>query len=265
MLLTGAFTVFALGMRHGADPDHLAAIDNLTRNSYERRPRLSRWVGALFASGHSLMVLAIAAFVGAFGARLGAHRDAIETSATWLSIAVLLIIATLNLRALADPSATGAKGLRARLVPRVLRNSNNPLVAVVVGLLFGFGFETSSQVATYALALGVQAGAAGALLIGAAFCAGMIVTDAFDSILVHRLVSHRVSRAAYTVRVWIWSVTVMALVVAAYECAQVLGWQSPVPDAAVSGALVAALAVVFAYVFALTPPPPQRETPLPGR
>jgi high-affinity nickel-transport protein len=197
------------------------------------------------------MVLTIAALVGSFGARLGAHRDLIETSGTWLSIVVLLLIAAVNLRALADPNAAGAKGLRARLVPSVLRNSNNPLVAIIVGLLFGFGFETSSQVATYAVALGVQAGAVGALLIGAAFCAGMIVTDAFDSILVHRLLSERASRAVRTIRVWIWSVTVMALVVAAYECAQLLGWQSPLPDVAVSAALVAALAVAFAYVFAL--------------
>jgi len=35
MIFTSAFTVYALGLRHGADPDHLAAIDNLTRNSIE--------------------------------------------------------------------------------------------------------------------------------------------------------------------------------------------------------------------------------------
>jgi membrane protein implicated in regulation of membrane protease activity len=55
-----------------------------------------------------------------------------------------------------------------------------------------------------------------------------------------------------TLRVWIWSVTIVALVVAAYECAQVLGWQSPVPDIDVSIAIVAALVLVFAYVFART-------------
>jgi cytochrome b561 len=68
---------------------------------------------------------------------------------------------------------------------------------------------------------------------------------------------------AATMRVWIWSVTIVALAVAAYELAQVLGWQSPVPDLYVSCGIVAALLVVFAYVFVSTkrarviPPSPQ--------
>jgi membrane protein implicated in regulation of membrane protease activity len=42
------------------------------------------------------------------------------------------------------------------------------------------------------------------------------------------------------------------VVVAAYETAQVLGWQSPIADLSVSAILVAALAVVFVYVFVRT-------------
>ena len=53
MIGLGAFTVFVLGMRHGADPDHLAAIDNVTRNAYVKTPLLSRFVGTFFAGGHS--------------------------------------------------------------------------------------------------------------------------------------------------------------------------------------------------------------------
>ncbi|MBV8171018.1 MAG: hypothetical protein JO219_03710, partial [Candidatus Eremiobacteraeota bacterium] len=67
------FTVFVLGLRHGADPDHLAAIDNLTRNSLGARERLSRFVGTLFAGGHSMMVLSIAALAGLLGSRLAQH------------------------------------------------------------------------------------------------------------------------------------------------------------------------------------------------
>jgi high-affinity nickel-transport protein len=247
----GAFTVFALGLRHGADPDHLAAIDNLTRNSVERRPLLSRFVGTLFAGGHSIMVLAIAAIVGYVGSRVSADRDLIEAIGTWISIVVLVLIAILNLRQLA---AGGDRlvGVKTRLLPPALRNATSPLVAIPVGLLFGFGFETSSQVAAYAVAFGVNAGVLGALIVGAMFCLGMIVTDTLDSVLVHRLVSDRSSRLPRTMRVWIWSVTVMALVVAAYETAQVLGWQSPVPDIAVSAALVVSLVAIFAYVFVRT-------------
>jgi high-affinity nickel-transport protein len=251
MIGFAAFTVFALGLRHGADPDHLAAIDNLTRNSIERRPFLSRFVGTLFAGGHSVMVLAIAALVGYLGSRMATNRDLIETIGTWISIVVLVAIAVMNLRQLSAGGTTVA-GLKTRLLPRALREGTSPLLAIPVGLLFGFGFETSSQVAAYAVAFGVQSGMAGALLVGAMFCLGMIATDTLDSILVHRLVSDRSNRLPQTMRTWIWSVTIMALVVAAFETAQVLGWQSPVPDIWVSGALVASLVAVFGYVFART-------------
>lgn len=252
MIGFGAFTVFALGLRHGADPDHLAAIDNLTRNSIERQPIFSRFVGTLFAGGHSVMVLAIAALVGYLGTKMSTNRQAIELAGTWISIVVLVLIALMNLRQLTSGSADRIVGVKTRLMPKALREGTSPLLAIPVGLLFGFGFETSSQVATYAVAFGVQAGVLGALVVGAMFCVGMIVTDTLDSVLVHRLVSDRSSGLPRTMRVWIWSVTLMALFVAAYQLAQVLGWQSPVPDLAVSGGLVAALLAVFVYVFART-------------
>ena len=251
MIGFGAFTVFVLGLRHGADPDHIAAIDNMTRNSFERRPWLSRFVGTIFAGGHSVMVLSIAALVGLLGTHVGAYGNAIETIGTWISIAVLVAIALLNVRQLREGGERIA-GVKTRLLPRVLREATSPWVALPVGLLFGFGFETSSQVLAYSVAFGVRAGVAGALVVGAMFCLGMICTDTLDSVLVHRLVSDRASLRVTTMRVWLWSVTGVALAVAGYELAQVLGWQSPVPDIYVSAAIVAILFTVFAYVFVST-------------
>jgi high-affinity nickel-transport protein len=249
MIGLGAFAVFALGLRHGADPDHLAAIDNLTRNSYDKTPWLSRFCGALFAGGHSLMVLSIAALVGFAGTKLGPYGPTIEIIGTWISIAVLVLIAILNLRQLQADGDGRLAGVKTRLLPKTLREATSPWLAVPVGLLFGFGFETSSQVATYAVAFGVGDGVIGALFVGAMFCLGMLCTDTLDSVLVHRLVSDRSNLRARTLRVWIWSVTLIALAVAAYELAQVLGWQSPVPDIDVSVAIVASLLAVFVYVF----------------
>src|ERR1700758_3494994 len=100
MMFTSAFTVYALGLRHGADPDHLAAIDNLTRNSLRRAPRLSRFIGTLFAGGHTIMVLSIAALAGYLGTRFALHGNTIETIGTWISIVVLLALAAINLRQL---------------------------------------------------------------------------------------------------------------------------------------------------------------------
>ena len=85
MIGLGAFTVFVLGLRHGADPDHLAAFDNVTRNAFVRTPLLSRFVGTFFATGHSLMVLAISMLVGIAGSRFASHGELIETIGTWIS------------------------------------------------------------------------------------------------------------------------------------------------------------------------------------
>ncbi|MBV9438688.1 MAG: hypothetical protein JOZ24_01715, partial [Candidatus Eremiobacteraeota bacterium] len=190
MILAQVAAVFVLGLRHGADPDHLAAIDNVTRSAYERTPRLSRFVGTFFAGGHTVMVLAISALVGILGARFAAHGAVIERIGTWISIAVLVIVAALNLRGLYLGGSAPA-GARARFLPRALREGSNALLAIPIGLLFGFGFETSSQIVAYGLAFGSGSGLHGALVVGAAFSLGMICTDTLDSLLVHRLISYR--------------------------------------------------------------------------
>ncbi len=251
MIVASAFTVFALGLRHGADPDHLAAIDNVTRSAYPRTPRLSRFVGTMFAGGHTVMVLAISALVGLLGTRFAAQGPAIETAGTCISIVVLVAIAAANLRQL-RAGGDRVAGAKLRLLPRALRDGTNALLAIPIGLLFGFGFETSSQVATYAVAFGSGAGMFGAILVGAMFSFGMICTDTLDSLLVHRLIAFRAPSRPALMRVWIGSVTGLALAVAAYEAAQLIGWRAPFGDLTVSAALVAALGLVFAYVFART-------------
>lgn len=254
MLATNALTVFVLGIRHGADPDHLAAIDGVTRSAYVRSPGLSRFVGTLFAGGHTVMVLTIAALVGFLGRRFTVGGALLETIGTWISVAVLVAIAAVNLVQLRRGSYLGgmAGGVKTRLLPRALREASNPWVAVPIGLLFGFGFETSSQVATYALAFAADAGIAGAVIVGATFCAGMLLTDTVDSVVVHRLLAFRSDAIPAIMRVWVLAVTALALAVAAFELAQLLGWRPPFGDLALSGGLLAALAAVFAYVFVRT-------------
>jgi nickel/cobalt transporter (NiCoT) family protein len=252
MIFTSAFTVYTLGLRHGADPDHLAAIDNMTRNSIDRAPRLSRFIGTLFAGGHTVMVLAIAGLVGYLGTRFAAHGELIETIGTWISIVVLLVIAALNLRQLRRGQNDRLFGMKSQMLPAALRNATSPWVAIPIGLLFGFGFETSSQVATYAVAFGADAGVLGALVVGSMFCAGMICTDTLDSVFIHRVVSYRAGDLPRIMRVWIWSVTIFAVAVAAYELAQVLGWKPPISDLSVSIALVSALLGVFVWIFLTT-------------
>lgn len=249
MLFSSAFTVFVLGLRHGADPDHLAAIDNLTRNAIEPQPRLSRFCGTLFAAGHTLTVLAIAVLLGYAGRRLSAHAHAIETAGTITSIAVLLWLAALNVRQLMRGGSDRPASLRAHLLPSFLRNATSAWAAIPIGILFGFGFETSSQIAAYALVFGVEAGALGAALVGGMFCAGMTCTDTFDSLFVHGMVSYRDKDAPRRLmRVWLWVIALCSIGVAVLETCELCANWSPISDAAASGIVAGALVVVFAWI-----------------
>lgn len=251
-MLAAALSVFVLGLRHGADPDHLAIIDNLTRNAHGGAPRWSRFVGTLFAGGHSVMVLSIAALVGIVGERLGRFAPAIEVLGTSISVVVLLLVAGLNLVQLlrnGDPSESP----RTRIIPKSLRANPHVLTAIPTGLLFGLGFETSSQLATYAIAFSAGRGIAGSVLIGLAFCAGIICTDTLDGMLVHRFISLRASAMRRAKRLWLYAVTVFAVTVAAYQLAQLLGWKPPFSEVTVSAALMTALFATYAYLMIRAP------------
>src|SRR5258708_7260182 len=56
--------VVLLGLKHGVDADHLAAIDGLTRYNSRLQRGFARFCGALFSVGHGVIVLAIAVLLG---------------------------------------------------------------------------------------------------------------------------------------------------------------------------------------------------------
>ncbi len=231
-----------LGLRHGADPDHLAAIDNLTRNTARTHPSANRFVGTLFASGHTIMILAIALLIGTVGQRT-VFGPGLERAGMWLSVIILVLMAAINVRRMIAPGNTAPVGVRTRILSPLFER-HGILVALPVGFLFGLGFETSSQIAAYVV-IG-SGGIGSALAVGAAFCAGMILTDTFDSVLVSRFV--RTGRGPLARRAWLWTVTLIALCVAIYETLQLVGWNVPLSELAVSGVLVAVCVIVFAYV-----------------
>ncbi len=231
--------VFVIGLRHGADPDHLAAIDNLTRNAGERMPAASRFVGTLFAIGHSVMVIGIATAAAALGSRIPHESPALEQIGALASIAILLLMAALNIATLLR---SGTSTLRTRLLPRALRDATHPLVALPVGALFGFGFETSSQLLAYGLAFS-SAQVADGLVVGALFCSGMICTDTFDSLFVARVIATDSTQARRSRSAWILVTTIIALAVAVERSVEFLGVAPPVDELTLSTLTVAALVV----------------------
>jgi high-affinity nickel-transport protein len=239
-----ALAVFVVGLRHGADPDHLAAIDNLTRNATERTPYASRFVGTLFALGHSAMILALTALAGALGAGIAHASNGLEMGGSIASIVVLLAMAALNILMLTRGSQTT---LRTRMIPQALRKASNPYAAIPLGALFGLGFETSSQLLAYGVAFSSGHLAEG-LFVGSAFCLGMICTDTFDSLFVARVVALKTADAARARRAWIVAATLVALAVAAQEIVQLLGYASPIDEVTLSVGTVVFLIGTAIYV-----------------
>jgi high-affinity nickel-transport protein len=141
----------ALGMRHGADPDHLAAIDGLTRI----RPRATN--GAYFALGHGLVVILLAVGIG----HVLADRFA------FLGPWSLILIGAMNLWRLARAASPNMAPARPAIAQPFL-----------LGMLLAAGFETASQLSALILA-----GQGKAWLLGASFSLGMVLVDGLDGYL----------------------------------------------------------------------------------
>jgi hypothetical protein len=94
-LLTAVLLGFALGVRHAADPDHLAAIAALVAR--HRSPAAAARIGAAWGLGHSLMIFAVGGTFVAF------RITAVPSWARAADLAVAAILVTLgisNLRSL---------------------------------------------------------------------------------------------------------------------------------------------------------------------
>jgi len=141
----------ALGLRHGTDPDHLAAIDGLSRI----RPRATN--GVLFALGHGTVVTLLAVGVG----------HVVAGRVAFLGPWMLIAIGAANLWKVLRPSALSAPVKR-------------PIVAqpFLLGMLLAAGFETASQLS--ALILADQTNP---WVLGAAFSCGMLLVDGVDGYL----------------------------------------------------------------------------------
>lgn len=213
---SGLWLMFALGLRHGLDPDHIAMIDNMTYRLAARPSRIVAWSGTLFALGHGLAVTAIAVALGAFAGGL-ALPAALRLLLDWLPTALLLLVGTLNLRELLAPGAYRPRGWKTGLLPQRLRDSSHPLSIVLVGVVFALVFDTATQAAAWGYAAKAGGGAQMALLAGLCFTAGMVITDTADSRLVTRLLRGDARRAGAYRRGVGWAVVLMSYAMAAYE------------------------------------------------
>lgn len=213
--------VFLLGLKHGLDPDHLAAIDGLARYNASARPRLSRWSGLLFSVGHGAVVTFVAAMVATIASEW--HAPAwLENAGAWISIAFLALLAAANLRAvLRTPrgEVVHGAGLRARFFAP-LTQASHPVLIAAVGAAFALSFDTISQAVLFSATGSHVAGWIFAALLGLVFMAGMIATDALNGLWVSRLVRRADARAAAASRVMGVAIAFLALGIAAMGAAR---------------------------------------------
>ena len=172
-LLALAVVALVLGMRHGVDADHLAAIDAMTRCNADARPALARRTGLWFSIGHGAVVLAVAFAVALSRPCVGRARLAASPSAPGRRSRMLALLGTLNLvawRRTAPGATVAPAGWRSRLFEGALRACSRRAV-IGVGVLFAASFDTVSQAAlmaaTGAASQGLaRGGAAGGRLRG---------------------------------------------------------------------------------------------------
>ncbi len=200
-------TAFTLGVRHAFDVDHIAAIDNTTRKLLADGTRPVS-VGFWFALGHSTIVIVLAALV-AVGAKVvgtltakdsGLHQT-LAVVGTSVSGLFLFVIGLVNLVAMIgivrvyrrarvegfDAAALDAalddRGFITRILRPLMRSIRHPAQMYPIGLLFGLGFDTATEVTLLVLA---GAGAAGGLpwyavmVLPLLFTAGMTLFDTLD-------------------------------------------------------------------------------------
>lgn len=198
-----------LGMRHGLDPDHIAVIDNITFRAMEDRPRVAAWTGTLFSMGHGLSVLVIAGIFGLLGSWFSLPSW-FENVMAWVVIGLLLWIGVINSRALLTPAVYAPKGWRHGFLPILMKESTHPAAILAVGAAFGLVVDTAAQIATWGATASASGGLASALSVGAAFAAGMILTDSADSFIVARLMRNTSEKAKIYRRAIGWLIVIIS-------------------------------------------------------
>jgi nickel/cobalt transporter (NiCoT) family protein len=213
----GAGTLaYALGVRHAFDADHIAAIDDTTRLMLQRGRR-PLGVGFFFSLGHSSVVLVLSLVVAtAAGAMAGSGVQALRAyggiASALAGMIFLLAVAVLNALVLAGLMRSWRRLARGELsgpeldlllvnrglMNRMLGGRARSLIRsswhmFPVGVLFGLGLETASEVAL--LSLSASTAEAGGLPLVATltlpllFAAGMSALDTCDSLLMTRAYS----------------------------------------------------------------------------
>jgi high-affinity nickel-transport protein len=240
---------YTFGLRHAFDADHIAAIDNTTRKFLQEGKR-SLGVGFFFSLGHSTIVFALAAGLAVAAHTVDSSIPAFQDYGSSIGASVsgtfLWIIGILNLLVLLDilrifrdmrRGSYDRERLEQRLLDRgfmnrfflgrLARRIRASWQMYPLGLLFGLGFDTATEVGLLALAAGVathHVPVLAVLSLPLLFAAGMSLMDTADGAFMSQAYgwafSNPVRKVYYNITVTSLSVAV-ALLIGTIELLQV--------------------------------------------
>jgi nickel/cobalt transporter (NiCoT) family protein len=240
---------YTFGLRHAFDADHIAAIDNTTRKLLQDGKR-SVGVGFFFSLGHSTIVFSLAAGLAIAAKTVNSKVPAFQDYGGYVGASVsgtfLLAIGLLNLFVLLDilgvfrqmkrgvyneqrlEEALQSQGLMSRFfLKRVGDRIDTSWNMYPLGILFGLGFDTATEVGLLAIAAGVATHHVPFLAVISLpiiFAAGMSLMDTVDGAFMSHAYgwafSSPVRKVYYNITVTSLSVSV-ALIIGTIELLQV--------------------------------------------
>jgi high-affinity nickel-transport protein len=205
------FVAYMFGLRHAFDADHIAAVDDTVRYLLQKGKK-TLGVGFFFSLGHSTVVLALAIGIAFAAVSIRNELPQLKTLGGIIGASVsgifLWIIGGLNLFVLlgilkiwrmAKNGAHSHAHLEDLLQRRGLLNRlfggqlsklmNHSWQMYPLGVLFGLGFDTASEVGLLAMTAGASAGNMpfpAVICLPILFAAGMTVMDTTDGILMSK-------------------------------------------------------------------------------
>jgi high-affinity nickel-transport protein len=254
---------YSFGLRHAFDADHIAAVDNTTRKLLADRAAAGRGrrplsVGFWFSLGHSTIVFVLS-FLLAVGVKALAGQVENDSSSLHsvtgvigasVSGVFLWILGILNLAVLLGilrvfremrrgsfdeaelEAQLNKRGFMNRLLGGLTRSVRKAWHIYPVGVLFGLGFDTATEVGLLVLAGGAAAFALpfySILVLPILFAAGMCLMDTVDGVFMNAAYgwafSKPVRKVFYNITITSISVAV-ALIIGTIELVGVLTQQA---------------------------------------
>jgi len=238
-LATTALLSYTLGLRHALDADHISAIDLMTRRLVASGQRPVT-VGTFFSLGHSTIVvvtcIVVAASSAAISKRFGAFSQVGSIIGSSISAGFLILLGIMNgyifyklyqalQRAIQSPIGEesldfnfNGGGFMMLLLRKLFKIVDKPWKMYPLGIMFGLGFDTSSEIALLGIS-SIEATKGTSiwliLIFPVLFTAGMCLLDTFDGAAMMSLyTSARLAKDAIAVLYYQCVLTAVTVIVA---------------------------------------------------